>query len=314
MDTFIDFLQNLSNSANIKFKLIGDDGMEIFSSDDDVENYQRVYFPIVLGKTKIVVNLNKKYEGCVSLLKYTIENKYKELFSMTEQLLIDILEGKDVPIDQIDKNLPFLSKGCTIFVVSINKNVQDALNIVKQLYDEQDALSILYRDNIIIIGYFEDIEEHAKGIHDSIELDSSGKCFISYANIVHSVGEIKKAYEDAKECMILGKKFDIKQEIYDYNKMLFEKIVCNINVDVKNELMKNFKEKLNLFDSEMIITIEEFVNCGLNISDAARKLYIHRNTLIYRLDKIKKETGFDIRNFKDATVFIIAFLVWKENK
>jgi len=71
---------------------------------------------------------------------------------------------------------------------------------------------------------------------------------------------------------------------------------------------------LNDFDSEMINTIEEFVNCGLNISNAAKKLYVHRNTLIYRLDKIYKETNFDIRNFKDATVFAIAFLIWKENK
>lgn len=64
----------------------------------------------------------------------------------------------------------------------------------------------------------------------------------------------------------------------------------------------------------MINTIDEFVKTGLNISESARKLYIHRNTLIYRLDKIKKETGFDIRNFKEATVFITAFLVWREVK
>jgi DNA-binding PucR family transcriptional regulator len=124
---------------------------------------------------------------------------------------------------------------------------------------------------------------------------------------------MKKAYEEAKECLILSKNFGIKEEIFYYDKILFEKIVYNINPEVKTELLNKFRDKFNMFDSEIINTIEEFVNCGLNISDAARKLYVHRNTLIYRLDKISKETSFDIRNFKEATVFIIAFLVWKEN-
>jgi DNA-binding PucR family transcriptional regulator len=119
-------------------------------------------------------------------------------------------------------------------------------------------------------------------------------------------------YNDAAECMALGKKFGIKDKIFSSSGMLFEKIVYNVSDRVKEELNTKFADKFNLFDSEMINTIEEFVNCGLNISDAARKLYIHRNTLIYRLDKIYKDTGFDIRNFKEATVFIIAFLVWKE--
>lgn len=82
---------------------------------------------------------------------------------------------------------------------------------------------------------------------------------------------------------------------------------------MSKQIFDKFKDKFNSFDNEMIITIEEFINCDLNISDAARKLYIHRNTLIYRLDKINKETGFDIRNFREAAVFIIAFLIWKES-
>ena len=64
----------------------------------------------------------------------------------------------------------------------------------------------------------------------------------------------------------------------------------------------------------MLNTIEEFISCDLNISEAAKNLYIHRNTLIYRLDKIAKDTGYDIRNFRQAATFTIAFLIWKELK
>jgi sugar diacid utilization regulator len=124
---------------------------------------------------------------------------------------------------------------------------------------------------------------------------------------------LKTAYEHGKECLLLGEKFGIKDEIYSYNKMIFEKMIYNIHPDVKQELFMSYKHRFSFFDSEVINTIEEFINSGLNVSDAAKKLYVHRNTLIYRLDKIHKETDLDIRNFKDATVFIIAFLIWKEN-
>ena len=314
MYNFRSFLQDLSLNTNIKFNLVSEDGNLIFESNLDLSKVELFILPVYLGKTKATLSCNKEYEICSSLLKYTIENKYREFFSLREQFLIDILEGKEVSTDKIEKSIPFVSKGCEVLVVSVEGSRYEALNIIRQLYKDQDVLSSAFGDNVVIIGDFEDIEDHARSIRDSITSDLYCKSYVSFSNRVFDAGSIKKAYEDAKECMTLGKKFGLKEEIFNYSKMLFEKIVYNINISVKNELLIVFKERFNLFDSEMIITIDEFVNCGLNISDAARKLYIHRNTLIYRLDKIHKETGFDIRNFKEATVFIIAFLVWKENK
>jgi Regulator of polyketide synthase expression len=200
-----------------------------------------------------------------------------------------------------------------LFLVTVDGSKYEALNIIRQLYSEGEVLSLVYGDNIIVLGVFEEINEHARSIRESIVSDLYCKCSVGYGNKILNIRDLKKAFEEAKGCFILGKNFGIKEEIFFYDKMLFEKIVFNISPDVKLELLTKFKEKFNLFDSELINTIEEFINCGLNISDAARRLYVHRNTLIYRLDKITKETGFDIRNFKEATVFIIAFLVWKEN-
>ena len=65
----------------------------------------------------------------------------------------------------------------------------------------------------------------------------------------------------------------------------------------------------------MIKTIEVFFKLDLNLSEASKELYVHRNTLIYRLDKIQKYTNYDIRKFNDAVLFKIAFFLWKqENK
>lgn len=312
MYSFRNFLQDLSVNTNIKFRLVDDEKNEIFSGYDLKEVNEIITINVSLSKTQAYLSIPKAYEVCLPLLKYTIENKYIELFSIRQQLLNDILDGKEVSLDKVEKNFSFLSKGCTLFFVSVDGSRYEALSIIRELYSEQDIVSIIYGDNIVVIGMFEETIEHARSIRESIISDLYCRCYVSFSDLAYDTKSLKKSYEDSKECMMLRKKFDIKDEIFSYNKMLFEKVVYNINPSVKQELMVSFKDKFNVFDSEMITTIEEFINSGLNISDAARKLYIHRNTLIYRLDKINKETGFDIRNFKEATVFIIAFLVWKE--
>ncbi|MCM0647866.1 helix-turn-helix domain-containing protein [Clostridium swellfunianum] len=313
MYNFQSFLSDLDLNTGISFSIRLEDDTVLYSSIKDDQRSDRVSEMINLGASKAILELTEEYKNCTSLLRYTIENKYREIFSMREQSLIDILEGKDISADKLERNFPFLAKGCTLFLVSVDGSRYEALNIVRQLYNESEAVSMIYDDRIIVLGVFEEVDEHARSIKDSIVSDLYCRCNVSYGSTIYNIKDIKKSYEQANECLILSKNFGIKEEIYFYDRMLFEKIVYNITENVKQELLHRFRDKFNFFDNEIINTIEEFVNCGLNISDAARRLYVHRNTLIYRLDKITKETGFDIRNFKEATVFIIAFLVWKED-
>lgn len=313
MHNFQSYLQDLSLNTGIKFNIVTEDENTLYSGISKAQSYELIIRQLNLANLRASIVLPKEFENCFTLLKYTIENKYKEIFTQREQLLVGILEGKNFSQDKIDREFPFISKGSTLFLVTVDGSKYEALNIIRQLYSEGEVLSLVYGDNIIVLGVFEEINEHARSIRESIVSDLYCKCSVGYGNKIFNVRDLKKAFEEAKGCFILGKNFGIKEEIFFYDKMLFEKIVFNISSEVKLELLTKFKEKFNLFDSELINTIEEFINCGLNISDAARRLYVHRNTLIYRLDKITKETGFDIRNFKEATVFIIAFLVWKEN-
>ncbi|MBW9145020.1 helix-turn-helix domain-containing protein [Clostridium sp. CM027] len=314
MYNFTEFLKDLSHSSNIPFDIVTEDGIALYISDLNIENSNITNFTIMLGRVKGIISLEKKYENCTFLLKYVIENKYTQHFLTKEQAVIDILENREISIDNINYNLPFLKDGCYIILISSDGSNYESLNIIKQIYDKEPVVSLIYNDSIIVIGDFAEIQEHTESIKESISSDLYCKCYLSYGDRAYDINEFKKAYNDAVQCMQLGKKFDIKDHIFSYNKMLFEKIVYNIDIKIKQELLYMLKDKFDAFDGEMISTIEQFVNCGLNISDAARKIYVHRNTLIYRLDKIKKETNFDIRNFKDASVFLIAFLIWKENK
>ncbi len=312
MYNFQSFLQELNLNTGISFNLKLEDDTILYAGLQTEQTSDVNSTIISLGSSKAMLEITEEYKNCTALLRYTIENKYREIFSMREQSLIEILEGKEITADKLERSFPFLSKGCTLFLINVDGSRYEALNIVRQLYTEGEVVSMLYNDSLFVLGVFDEINEHARSIRESIVSDLYCRCYVSYGSTIYNVKDIKKAYEEAKECLLLSKNFGIKEEIFYYDKILFEKIVFNINPKVKNELLNRFRDKFNLFDSELINTIEEFVNCGLNISDAARRLYVHRNTLIYRLDKITKETGFDIRNFKEATVFIIAFLVWKE--
>lgn len=314
MYNFAGFLDDLTRNSGVKFNLMDDNGNQIFKSFEYSEGMPVVYVPMILGGKKVVLNIPKENETCTSLLKYVIENKFKELLSKREQFLTDILDGKEVAENMTAKYLPYLEKGYSLFVMSINKNKNEALNVIKQMYTGEEILGIIYKDDIVVMGIFDEPYEHIKSIREALVSEIYSETKIGMGCMVKDIDTIAKSYKEAHESLCLGRDFEVKGDIYIYRKMLFEKIVHNVNPDLKEEFVLKIRDKFDSFDSEMITTIEEFMNSGLNISDAARKLYIHRNTLIYRIDKIYKETGFDIRDFKEAAVFNAAFLIWKEKR
>lgn len=314
MCNFKDYLQQLYTASGMDFTLINEDNSVWFNSLLGLEAGDFLETPLMLGSQKGRLRVKKEFEICASLLKYSIENKYKEIFSKREQFIIDILEGKSVNSSNIYDTIPFLANKCSLFLISLDDHRQEALTLIKEYYDNEDVITMMYKDYILVIGKLEDTLEHAESMKEVIVSNVYCKCLLSYSTFQGGEEAFKKSFKDVSTCIVLGNKYNLKSSVYDVEDLLFEKIVYNISEDIKEELYEKFKKKFHKFDAEVVLTIEEFMNCGLNISEAAKKLYIHRNTLIYRLDKIQKDTGYDIRDFKQATVFTIAFLVWKEKR
>jgi hypothetical protein len=308
------FLQDLSQETGISFSIINEDRVAVFTSKSFEENSNVMYVSLNLGREKVKMYLNKQFKECIPLLKYTIEDKYSEIYSENERILRDILDGKDVSDEKVNKCIPFLKEGCILLLVKTEGNIHEAIDIINQIYKNNELITIICDDYIIVMVDFNEIGEHAKAIKEAINSNLYCKCVVSFSDEAHDKYGIKKAFDESKESMMLSERFSLREDILNYKKLLFEKIVYSLEPKFKNQFLETVNSNFNTFDAEIILTIDEFVNSGLNISEAAKKLYIHRNTLIYRLDKIKKETGFDIRNFKEATVFIIGFLIWRESK
>ena len=187
----------------------------------------------------------------------------------------------------------------------------ELLSYIKQGYLDSDIEILFYKGSILMIGNIEEVLEHVQSIKDTIESIVSGKCYISYCEI-DNYFNLKKYYEDTSYKIKLALKYNIIESIFDSDKLILEEIIDSVSDKMKEDIYDKFKNGISKLDNEMIRTIEVFFKCGLNISEAAKELYIHRNTLIYRLDKIQKHTNYDIRDFNEAVLLKIIFFIWKE--
>ena len=134
---------------------------------------------------------------------------------------------------------------------------------------------------------------------------------VAYGTVVEELKDVSKSYKEAKMALDVGKIFYIEKNVIGYEKLGIGRLIYQLPVNLCRMFMSeifgdNLPDKL---DEETQITIQKFFENSLNVSETARQLYIHRNTLVYRIEKLQKETGLDIRNFDDALTFKIALMV-----
>ena len=133
------------------------------------------------------------------------------------------------------------------------------------------------------------------------------KNYITYGK-VNNYLSLKQVYDKTTYKLELAVKYGVKDIVFGEKELILEELVEALSDEVKDKIREDFSYKITKLDEEMLKTIEVFFDCGLNLSEAAKELYIHRNTLIYRLDKIQRITSYDIRKFNNAMIFKIIFL------
>ncbi len=144
------------------------------------------------------------------------------------------------------------------------------------------------------------------------EIDADIK--IGVGGVAHGVSELPLYYSYARSALVSGAEFDPKNSVYSHKEYALVRILSELPQSetekyIKTVLDKNYREVLA--DEELMTAADAFIKHSLNISEASRSMYVHRNTLIYRLDKIERVTGLNIRNFNDAMTFRIAYMISK---
>ena len=139
---------------------------------------------------------------------------------------------------------------------------------------------------------------------------------VAYGSAVSEIKEVSRSYKEARMALDVGKIFFEDQNIIAYSQLGIGRLIYQLPIPLCKMFIKEiFTDKSpDDFDEETLATINKFFENSLNVSETSRQLYIHRNTLVYRLDKLQKSTGLDLRIFDDAITFKIALMVVKYMK
>ena len=160
------------------------------------------------------------------------------------------------------------------------------------------------------------MEKAAKQMLSALPPEKQEVSHIAYGTIVEEIKEVSRSYKEARMAMDVGRIFFEEKNIIAYSSLGIGRLIYQLPIPLCKMFIKEIFENKSPddFDEETLVTINKFFENSLNVSETSRQLYIHRNTLVYRLDKLQKSTGLDLRIFEDAITFKIALMVVKYMK
>ncbi|HIS56789.1 MAG: PucR family transcriptional regulator [Lachnospiraceae bacterium] len=252
---------------------------------------------------------------------------YKERFdkdNFIKNLLLDNLLLVD--IYNRAKKLHIETEARRIVFIIETKNEKDinALETVRSLFSAKtkDFITAVDEKNIILVKElkatetYEDMQKTASVIVDMLNTEAMSQVHVAYGTIVNEIKEVSRSYKEAKMALDVGKIFYSDQNVVAYSNLGIGRLIYQLPLPLCRMFIKEIFEGRSPddFDEETLTTINKFFENSLNVSETSRQLYIHRNTLVYRLDKLQKSTGLDLRVFEDAITFKIALMVVKYMK
>ncbi len=207
-----------------------------------------------------------------------------------------------------------------VFIIEVSGKKDGAvIETVKNLFasttrdfiTEVDEKSVILVKDVRDMGSEKELESLAEMIVDNLQTEAMVRVRVSYGNRVDLLQDIARSYQEAKMALEVGNIFYVEEHTISYAKLGIGRLIYQIPISLCEMFLREvFGDKIpDIFDEETTITINKFFENNLNISETARQLYVHRNTLVYRLERIEKALGLDIRTFEDAMLFKIALMV-----
>ena len=183
-------------------------------------------------------------------------------------------------------------------------------------------LENLDENNVIIVKELtevenkKEIERSADSLVAYLQREGFKKIRVSYGTVVREIKEVSRSYKEAKMALDVGKIFFDERDVIAYSELGIGRLIYQLPIPLCKMFIREIFDGKSPddFDEETLTTIYKFFENSLNVSETSRQLFIHRNTLVYRLDKLQKSTGLDLRVFEDAITFKIALMVVKYMK
>ena len=295
-------------------------GFQFFKIFDE---HQLEFVLLVHGTTEDAYMIGK-------LATFQIQNllvAYKERFdkdNFIKNLLLDNLLLVDIYNRAKKLHIDATARRVVYVIETKYEKDMNALETIRSLFAGRvkDFITAVDEKYIILVKELrpdetmEDLDKTASVILDMLNAEAMSPVHIAYGPIVNELREVSRSYKEAKMALDVGKIFYSDKMIVAYARLGIGRLIYQLPLPLCRMFIKEIfgSRSPDEFDDETLTTINKFFENSLNVSETSRQLYIHRNTLVYRLDKLQKSTGLDLRVCEDAITFKLALMVVKYMK
>ncbi len=264
------------------------------------------------------------------MVAFQIQNlliAYKERFdkdNFIKNLLLDNLLLVDIYSRAKKLHIQTDVRRVTLIIETDNVKDYNALESVRAYFgvNNKDFITAVDENNVIVVKDLseddspEEIEKTAASVSAYLRKENFKNVRIAYGTVVSEIKGVSNSYKEAKMALDVGKIFFSERDVIAYSELGIGRLIYQLPIPLCKMFIKEIFDgrSPDEFDEETLTTINKFFENSLNVSETSRQLFIHRNTLVYRLDKLQKSTGLDLRVFEDAITFKIALMVVKYMK
>ena len=229
-------------------------------------------------------------------------------------------EGTELEALAAEHGIPMEKRRCVIYFYAAEVDTAAAAAALEGVIDpETDVLTDVGRHSLALMKAlgeeddFEQLEQLAAAAENTFMMETGATVYIGVSDPREDLSLIAEAFEEARGAINIGRVYNNTGHVFFYGRLLLERFLSELPADAcahySNRIFN--RQTARLFNEEMLHTIETFFDNSLNLSETARKLYIHRNTLVYRLEKVQRTIGLDLRSFDDAVTFKMMMLLGK---
>ena len=266
----------------------------------------------------------EKMSEILSISLGNIKGLYDEKYdkgSFIKNVILDNILPSDIYIKSNELHLSGEQNRVVIVLKFQNQPAIAPFEIISQITtdDTQQYVINISEQDVVLVREVEkdaeitEVEKYAAAILEKCAEEYGAKVLIGISSVVEGLKDLAKAYKEARISIEVGKVFDIEKPIMSYDSLGIGRLIYQLPITLCEIFLGEVFKKgaLETLDRETLMTVQAFFENNLNVSETSRKLFVHRNTLVYRLEKIRKLTGLDLREFEHAVTFKVALMVKK---
>ena len=278
------------------------------------------YVVFVEGEDKMAEKMSKLLAISLGNIKNLYDEKYDK-GSFIKNIILDNILPSDIYIKSKELHFNTEEMRIVFLIKFFGKTDMMPFEMLQNMFPDKtkDYVISVGEHDIVLVKDIKpgtetrDVEKIATNIADTLSAEFYTKVAIGISTIVENIKDLARAYKEAQIALDVGKVFESEKSIISYENLGIGRLIYQLPTTLCEMFLQEvFKRgSLESLDRETLLTIQCFFENNLNVSETSRKLFVHRNTLVYRLEKIKKLTGLDLREFDHAIVFKIALMVKK---